>query len=735
MLSSLSLTVQAATTTIYCRMTQSWWTSDGAAVGIYAWNDKGSNAAYPGERMTPVEGEEGLWSFDLDLDVYRNCTFIRVTGSGAVSDWGAKTVELTIPTDGKNLFTITNEAAVWGDPGCTGEWGTYAAWNNPYASLVNTRTVVHFNDYNWYIIADNSTAADAGTVTLLAADNSFGLSAFDANNNNTYSSSTVKGYLDQIVAGTAGEGKPDFSNVTDAIQCTDLTDVGVNGANLYLLSSSEVGQYIDLKFTGATNDGWWSRSPSSNEDGADCVLGEYSWICENTAVVNPYGVRPALKLDLSKVSFDSESNTFSVAGAQEAVTYVYYTTSGTTATMHTDGSQTSYTVVTDQTEWNDGGWYVVNSDVTIADRITVSGTVNLILCDGKTLTASKGITVNSENTLNIYAQSEDEGSGALTATGAEFEGDNAYAGIGGTKYNAGGTVIIHGGNVTAKGGKFGAGGAAGIGGGFQGAGGSVTIYAGTVDATGNSTGAGIGGGPDGAGGSVAIYGGTVTATGGEFGGAGIGGGSQGAGGSVAIHGGTVTATGGSYGQFFIGMGIGKGSEGGSDGTLTLGTGVTMEVSSDNSTWTDYDGSTRAQYMKTAVTVIEFLLTLDAVSNGTLAIVGEELPEGVTATATEGQYKVVSGTSVTIKATPAEGYHLVSWSNSADMNEDDTQTITLTDDLTLSVTFAADVVTPVGSVTIQDTEADEWYDLTGRRLNGKPATRGLYIHNNTKTIVK
>ncbi|MCR5696639.1 MAG: hypothetical protein K6G73_06670 [Marinilabiliaceae bacterium] len=290
----------------------------------------------------------------------------------------------------------------------------------------------------------------------------------------------------------------------------------------------------------------------------------------------------------------------SVPEPQEPVSYVYYTVDGTTATMHTDGSQTSYTVVTDQTTWS-AGWYVVNSDVTIADRITVSGTVNLILCDGKTQTASKGITVNSENTLNIYAQSE--GTGALTATGAEWDGDNAYAGIGGTTSNAGGTVIIHGGNVTAKGGMFGAGGAAGIGGGFQGAGGSVTIYAGTVDATGNSNGAGIGGGSERAGGSVAIYGGTVTATGGEGGGAGIGGGSKGAGGSVAIYGGTVTATGG-YDEMLTGMGIGAGGTFEFDdpldgGSLTLGTGVTMKVSSNNSTWTNYDGSTRARFMKTA----------------------------------------------------------------------------------------------------------------------------------------
>ncbi|MGM9619242.1 MAG: hypothetical protein ACI3W8_05360, partial [Oscillospiraceae bacterium] len=37
------------------------------------------------------------------------------------------------------------------------------------------------------------------------------------------------------------------------------------------------------------------------------------------------------------------------------------------------------------TTWN-GGWYVVNSNVTIDSRVTVSGNVHLILADGCTLT-------------------------------------------------------------------------------------------------------------------------------------------------------------------------------------------------------------------------------------------------------------------------------------------------------------------------------------------------------------
>ncbi|MBP5659304.1 MAG: starch-binding protein [Paludibacteraceae bacterium] len=117
---------EPAMKTIYCKMTQDWWTKDGAAVGIYTWGDGGNKKAeWPGERMTAVEGEEGIWSFELDVNKYHMCIFTRVNASGDIADWGAKTKDLTIPTDDKDLFTITTAEAVWGDPGCEGEWSKF----------------------------------------------------------------------------------------------------------------------------------------------------------------------------------------------------------------------------------------------------------------------------------------------------------------------------------------------------------------------------------------------------------------------------------------------------------------------------------------------------------------------------------------------------------------------------------------------------------------------------------
>ena len=136
----------------------------------------------------------------------------------------------------------------------------YAA-TETYTKLMNDKIVVKFNNYDWYIIADNSTAVDAGTVTLLAADTSFGTSKFDGESpySNAYSSSTVKGMLDALTA----EGGS-FAGVKDAIVDTDLTDVSVDGAKLYLLSTSEAGPYADFNFTGADFGGWWLRSPGDD---------------------------------------------------------------------------------------------------------------------------------------------------------------------------------------------------------------------------------------------------------------------------------------------------------------------------------------------------------------------------------------------------------------------------------------------------------------------------------------
>ena len=227
----------------------------------------------------------------------------------------------------------------------------YAA-TDTYTALKNNATVVQFNGYNWYIIEDNSTSATEGTVTLLAADNGFGLSNFSDSQSNAYSSSKIKVALDAMTA----EGGA-FAGVADAIADTDLADVSVTGAKLYLLSTSEAGNLnqtiLGYNYPGADKGKWWLRSPGYLDGYAAFVRGDFGNVNGDGDPVNRvFGVRPALKLDLSKVTFDSTSKTFSLKPSHSVadsytVTYDPGRGSGTmnpTTVRRTDEGKYPYTV-------------------------------------------------------------------------------------------------------------------------------------------------------------------------------------------------------------------------------------------------------------------------------------------------------------------------------------------------------------------------------------------------------
>lgn len=256
----------------------------------------------------------------------------------------------------------------------------------------------------------------------------------------------------------------------------------------------------------------------------------------------------------------------------------------------------------------DYDYFVATKSCTIRNGLTASGTCNLILLDGVTVTViGNGIEVLHGSSLNIYAQSyegnnigklisrpEKNGDAAIGGKGSNrvggivinggiveaYSGEDA-AGIGGGRNGNGGTVVIYDGNVTAQGGEAGA----GIGGGYQGNGDHLIVYGGTVKATGGIFAAGIGSGRnyDGSasvykGGTVEIFGGKVTANGGEYG-AGIGGGQDACGADVIVAGGHVETDGG-----MDAAGIGSGESFSNDingGSLTVTGGY---VYADGTSW-------------------------------------------------------------------------------------------------------------------------------------------------------
>ena len=226
----------------------------------------------------------------------------------------------------------------------------------------------------------------------------------------------------------------------------------------------------------------------------------------------------------------------------DSVSYVDYTWNEESKTLSSETkSVDTYTEITSTTTEMISGWYVVNGEVTVAERMTATGEVHLILADGAHLTASLGITVNEGNSLYIYGQSSDESTmGKLTATTT-----NSNAAIGGLKLNHAGTIVINGGNINASTSGYGAGiGSSEYRGGYQ-----ITINAGVVIVTSSGSSAAIGSGNNGGDGavwgtvhSICINGGVVNATQTADGGAAIGGGNLFDGGDITITGGTVTAT-------------------------------------------------------------------------------------------------------------------------------------------------------------------------------------------------
>ena len=183
-----------------------------------------------------------------------------------------------------------------------------------------------------------------------------------------------------------------------------------------------------------------------------------------------------------------------------------------------------------------GGWYAVTSDIEISQRITINGDVHIILADGCTLTAPKGIEVEAMNFVSFYGQTA--GTGKLVSmnpdAGNAAVGSNAY-------YTNAGSMTFNGGTFSLRGGMNGA----AIGGGRSSGFSSITINGGNITAKGNpattsNTAAGIGAGLDGDYGIITINGGTVNATS-AGNAAAIGGAQNSTGITVNINGGNITA--------------------------------------------------------------------------------------------------------------------------------------------------------------------------------------------------
>lgn len=234
--------------------------------------------------------------------------------------------------------------------------------SNPYAALVPTGSEddlsgkqVSFNNKKWYIIKDESTAENAGTLTLLYAG-SLGNVIFDEGGSNVYASSSIKTALGNL---TADSGY--YYPVAEAIKDTE------NG-KFYLLSEEEANEVplnVRKNYSGGA---WWLRTARNG--------GNVAYVFVNTTdnpgripnggtapTTTGVGVRPALQLDLSKVVYVAANKAFYIpaatptdvtaAGATLAAGYGAGSVSVTATAA--DGHTLSYQWYQSTTNSNEGG--------------------------------------------------------------------------------------------------------------------------------------------------------------------------------------------------------------------------------------------------------------------------------------------------------------------------------------------------------------------------------------------
>ena len=339
------------------------------------------------------------------------------------------------------------------------------------------------------------------------------------------------------LVGYHNTGSQTFTTFTNCLFSPKAVNIGgSNSGTLINIHSSYVGNatFINCYYTTALNTlqgkdasamddvllaatlGGWSTDGGLHPVTGDSNLGTTVATGIKYYYLNDGSVhQPKPTLTDIKGNVLTEGTDYTLAWSGDGTTVGTYTVTANAQGTYTGTAAATYTVTegvpvtASTTLFEDTYVYNVYDDVTINDRITVLGEVIIVLGEGTTLTAKKGITVGEGTKLTI------QGSGTLTATGV-----NEYSGIG-SDYSywdmpSTGTIIINSGTINATGGS---GDAAGIGGSRYSAAGTITINGGIVTATGGGVGCAIGGGGSpydsstpGAGGIITINGGQVTAT-------------------------------------------------------------------------------------------------------------------------------------------------------------------------------------------------------------------------------
>lgn len=239
--------------TITLYLNPNMWTVDGGPYMIHYWG----GSSYGDVTMTEVG--DGIYSAEVPADA-ANVLFHR-------NNYGHKTNDLTMPTDGSNLYTITG----WdtGNKICPGTWSTYGGGGEEKDDYyVNTDIVdylndsrVNFGNVNGYS-GDNQgnwMVEDAGNPVFSYLNHIISANAVDSEGNTKYSYPLYFGNL-LFISSRYGTTYKAFSNIDEYKNNRNGNQISLNnwntGANVALpntldavvqgLVGSELDEYGQL---------------------------------------------------------------------------------------------------------------------------------------------------------------------------------------------------------------------------------------------------------------------------------------------------------------------------------------------------------------------------------------------------------------------------------------------------------------------------------------------------------
>ncbi len=282
-----------------------------------------------------------------------------------------------------------------------------------------------------------------------------------------------------------------------------------------------------------------------------------------------------------------------------------------------------------------------------------------------------GIHVPAGSTLTI------RGEGILTASPGEKTSSPYFeaSAIGGGYLISNGNIVIESGTIHAHGNY-----AAGIGGGYSGnppkTCGNITIRGGNIDAS--SIGCGDSETID----SITISGGTVIATGNDFE-AGIGSGNFGTVNHIVITGGTVIANGG-----YRASGIGGGGSG-HCGEVVIDSTVTLVTSTGGRDCPNHIGAGTWSTVDTVIVAGQGYTNIDTPFSYTGNGTNDNFTQPLVFAIDSNSYIIQRGKRVVVQATPKPNHYLAEWSDSAAVNADNTDTLTVNGSMLLTAIFAHD----------------------------------------------